>query len=440
MRRANKKTRTYPLFFHTIKNTIAFYVLNRRRAGDYIYLSSQLISPIVGFVTSIIAVKYLLPYELGVIQTVMLIPAYCSFFHFGVFNGLNRNIAFYEAQQNGVKIQAMVDASRRTAIANSLMGVSISVIVLIYFVLKGNSSLHLYSVAIVLGTLTFSPICTHYETIYRGRRAFMPLGILKNIGNGISLVLGFLPIAFGALGMIFRNATLPAVNFFLLRRKNPIKHKTMGKNDEVFDLARVGFPMLITGVLYVFFNAADRTIVALTLGPTAVGELALSGMIVAAIQILPVSMGALLYPRASYIFGLTKTSVGLRKFFFFSLAFNIITIVPLCLISYFTIGPMIEKFLPKYIEGIKAAKIYSLGSIFLIYYGVSIIIPVVRRNTPIIIAYVIAILMLWIFGLLFVKRGLGIEGIAWARFIASAFLCVFTIAYSYYLTTLDIKS
>ena len=74
--------------------------------------------------------------------------------------------------------------------------------------------------------------------------------------------------------------------------------------------------MLITGVLYMFFTAADRSIVALTLGPTAVGELALSGMLLAAIQVLPVSIGALLYPRASYIYGSTKTSSGLRRFFF----------------------------------------------------------------------------------------------------------------------------
>jgi Kef-type K+ transport system membrane component KefB len=101
---------------------------------------------------------------------------------------------------------------------------------------------------------------------------------------------------------------------------------------------------------------------------------------------------------------------------------------------------MTKTFLPNYIDGIKAAKIYSLGSIFLVYFGVSIIIPVVRRNIPLLIGYAISILILWMLGLMFVHRGFGIEGVAWARLIASAFLCVFTIIYSYYLTTLDIKS
>lgn len=440
MWRTNPRKQPDPFFFHNVKNIINRHLLNRNRAGDYVYLSSQISSPIVGFLTSIIAAKYLLPYELGVIQTVMLISVYCSFFHFGVFNGLNRNIAFYEAQKNSGKIQAMVDASWRTAIINSFLGVLVSVIVIIYFYIKGFSSLYLFSVAILFGILTFSPLCTHFETVYRSSRAFMPLGIFLNIGNGVNLALGFLPIVFGAFGLIFRNTVMPIVNFLLLRRKSPIKHKTRGKIGEVFELARVGFPMLVTGVLYIFFNAADRTIVALKLGPAAVGELALSGMIVAAIQILPVSMGALLYPRASYIFGSAKTSTGLRKFFFLSLALNIITIVPLCLISYFLVGPMIKSFLPNYLNGIKAAKIYSLGSVFLIYFGASTIIPVVRRNLPLIIGYAIAIFILWIFGLIFVQKGLGIEGVAWARLIASAFLCIFTLGYSYYLTTLDIKS
>ena len=304
------------MFYNTLKKYINLYVLNQQRAGDFVYLASQISAPVVGFFASIIAAKYLLPYELGVIQTVMLISTYCLFFHFGVFNGLNRNIAFYDAQNNKAKIQKMVDASWLTAIINSFIGILISAISLIYFIMYGYSNLYLYSVAVLFGILTFSPICTHYETIYRGCRAFMPLGIFLNISNGINSILGFLPIVFGALGMIFRSAVLPLVNFLLLYRKSPIKHKAVGMFDEMLDLARVGFPMLVTGVLYIFFTAADRSIVALTLGPTAVGELALSGMIIAAIQILPLSMGALLYPRASYLYGASKTSLGLKRFFF----------------------------------------------------------------------------------------------------------------------------
>ena len=304
------------MFFNTVKKYFNLYVLNRQRAGDFVYLASQICAPVVGFFTSIIAAKYILPYELGVIQTVMLISVYCSFFHFGVFNGLNRNIAFYEAQQNKGKIQAMVDASWITAIINSFIGIIVSLIALVYYVMHGYPTLYLYSIIILFGILIFSPISTHYETIYRSTRAFMPLGIFLNIRNGVNLLLGFLPVIFGAFGLIFRNAMLPAVNVLLLYRNSPIKSKTIGRIDEILDLVRVGFPMLVTGVLYIFFNAADRTIVALTLGPTAVGELALSGMILTAIQVLPVSIGALLYPRASYIYGLSKTSLALKKFFF----------------------------------------------------------------------------------------------------------------------------
>lgn len=304
------------VFFYKLREYIHLYVLNRERTGDFVYLSSQLAAPVVGFIASIIAARYLLPYELGVIQTVMLISVYCSFFHFGVFNGLNRNIALYDAQNNMAKIQKMVDASWLTALLNALIGIVISIISFVYFVLHGYSSLYLYSVTAVFCILTFSPLCTHYETLYRGCRAFLPLGILSNISNGLNFILGLLPIAFGALGLIFRNAALPLLNVLLFFRKSPIKHESIGRVDEIHDLVRVGFPMLVTGVLYMFFSAADRSIVALTLGPTAVGELALSGMLLAAIQVLPVSMGALLYPRASYIYGSTKTSSGLRRFFF----------------------------------------------------------------------------------------------------------------------------
>lgn len=55
------------------------------------------------------------------------------------------------------------------------------------------------------------------------------------------------------------------------------------------------------------------------------------------------------------------------------------------------------------------------------------------------IGYAVAIAMLWGLGLMLVQKGYGIEGVAWARLIASAFICFFSLFYSYYLTTKDIK-
>ena len=427
-------------FVGKLRELLQSYVLNRRRTGDFVYLSSQVGTPAVGLVTNIIAAKYLLPYELGVIQTVMLVTVYCSFFHFGVFNGLNRNIAFYAAQNNKGKIQDMVDASWLVAVINAVIGIFISAAVLTYFYINDYSRLYIYSVATIFGILVFLPITTHYETVYRGCRAFMPLGVSLNISSFTNLIFGFLPIIFGAAGVIFRYATAQLVSFSLLFRKCPVKPRAIGRRSEVLDLARVGFPMLITGILYMFYTAADRTIVALTLGPSAVGELALSGMIITAIQILPMSIGVLLYPRASYVFGSEKSSLALKRILIIGLLLNVMTVIPMCLVSYFCIGHIVERFLPNYVQGIGAAKIYSLASMFLIYFGVTMIFPVIRRNAPLIVGCILSIVVMWLLGLVFVKNGFGIEGIAWARLITNAFMCLFVFAYAYYFTRREIKA
>jgi len=419
---------------------IKMHFFAKQRAGDFVYLLSQVSTPVVGLVTNIIAAKYLLPYELGVIQTVMLVTVYCSFFHFGVFNGLNRNIAFYAAQQDENKIQRMVDASWLVARVNALIGILVTAAVLVYFYTNGYPKLYLYSVATIFGILVFLPITTHYETVYRGCRAFMPLGVSLNISSISNLIFGFFPIVFGAIGVIFRYAVAQLISFLLLFRKCPVKPKAIGKKNEVIGLARVGFPMLITGVLYMFYTAADRTIVALMLGPSAVGELALSGMIITAIQILPMSLGVLLYPRASYIFGSTKSSLALKRILGIGLVLNVLTVIPMCLISYFWIGPIAERFLPNYVPGVNAAKIYSLASMFLIYFGVTMIFPVIRRNTPLIVGCILSIIIMWALGVVFVKAGYGIEGIAWARLITNAFMCVFVFAYAYHFTRREIKA
>lgn len=290
--------------------------LPKGRMPDVVYMTSQFSTPVVGFVTSLIAAKYLLPYELGVIQTVILVPSYCAFIHLGVFNGLNRNIAFYEGKGDKKKVQHAVNASWRSVIAIAFIGLLISLFTLFIYYSYDYSGLYLKATPILFGMLLFSPAVTHYQTIYRSCRVFMSLGILLNIRNAINLILGFLPIFLGGIGVILRYAILPVISFILLYPRCPIKAKDKGKPSEIVGLIRVGFPMLLSGVLYTVFAAADKTIVALTLGPEAVGELALSGMVITAIQVLPMSMGALLYPRAAYAYGISGTSRGLRRFFF----------------------------------------------------------------------------------------------------------------------------
>lgn len=66
--------------------------------SDFLYIIASIVSPIVGMISSVVSARFVLPAELGTINKVLIILSYTSFCQLGVYNGLNRNIAYYKAK------------------------------------------------------------------------------------------------------------------------------------------------------------------------------------------------------------------------------------------------------------------------------------------------------------------------------------------------------
>jgi len=410
----------------------------RKNRGELFFLSTRYSAPFIGLFCNFFVLKFITPKELGIINTVLLIPSYLGILNLGVFAGFGRNFPFYLAQEQKEKAQLIVDAGWLFSKYRSLVGSLITLGVVIYFVITDASSSHFGAIVIIAGMLVFNPLQTFQLRIFIGSQNFLRLGTLLTIHNVITIILGILPAFLGVIGFIIRRALDPVIKFLLLLYKPPAKPSAQGQWREVFELSKVGMPILITGIIYSYLNIADRSVIALFLGTEAVGNFALAGIITTVALFLPASLGMLLYPKAAAKYGRAKSSRGLRRFFWWSLMLNVVLIVPFCLLVYFAIDPVVKMHFPKYVEGIEAAKISALGSIFFISIGVGNIIPIVRRNLPYQLTIGFCLGLIWALGFLFISKGFGIEGVAWARLVANAILCIFTIIFSYYLTTVDI--
>jgi len=411
----------------------------RKNKGELLFLSTRYSAPFIGLICNFFVLKYISPEELGIIQTVSLIPSYLGFLNLGVFAGLGRNFPYYLAQEQKEKAQLIVDAGWSFSKIRSLVGSIVTICVVTYFVIIGATSDYLWATFIIAGLLVFDPLQTYQLRIYLGSQNYHRLGVLMTIHNLITIILGLLPALFGVIGLIIRRTLDPVIKFLLMLYDPPAKPANKGQWREVLELSKVGMPILITGIILSYQNIADRSVIAIFLGTDAVGNYALSGIISTVAIFLPASLGMLLYPKGAAKYGQTKSSRSLRRFYWTSLILNILLIVPFCLVVYFYIGPIVEIFFPKYIEGIAAAKISALGSIFFISMGSGNIIPIVRRNLPYQLAIGFSLGLTWALGFLFIQKGFGIVGAAWARLFANAVLCMFTLIYSYYLTTINIR-
>ncbi len=412
-------------------------VLGRFR-GDILFTLGILLTSGVAFIGNLVAARYLLPDELGILQTLMLLPTYCMFLQFGVFNGLNRNIAFCLGRGDSTKVQVMVDSSWRTAKVVALAGMVISLAAVAYYSFSSYPKLYLWGMIFVLLTLVAEPFSQHLEVVYLSSRSFRPLGVRLLWQNLFNFFGNLLPAVGGAFGFIAARSVYVLSRLALRWAGVPIRARGGGCFEAIRDLAATGMPLLVAGTLYAFLGVADRSVIACYMTPKDVGQFALAGLVVTGIQFLPQCLATLLYPRISACYGKTGSSRQLRRYFWILLGLNICVVLPMCLATYFLVGPLTERYLPKYVEGIPAAKVACLSSLAFIYIGVAAIIAVVRRNTPYIMAILVSLILVWLLGGYLVQHGYGIMGAVWARAIATALLCGFTIGFAYWLTTKEI--
>ena len=412
----------------------AFQAILAQLRGEILYTLGSVATSIVSLLASCIAARALPPHELGIIQTLLLIPAYLSVLHLGVLNGLNRNIAIYRGRGDSTKVQSMIDSSWRTAHLVAIAGVGVCLAFAAYYLLTSQPRLYLWGLSFVLCTLVLEPYSQHMDAVFLSSRNFQRLATALLWQNVLTALTSLLPLRLGAAGVIVARIVYIASRFAVRLRGLPLPATGRGSWAEIRELAATGMPLLLAGTLYNYLAVADRSVVAWKLGARAVGQLSLAGMVLTGLQFVPLCVALVFYPRVAAHYGRTNSPGSLRPYFWKLLAANLVPLVPLSCAAYWLIRPVAQRFLPAYVPGIQAAEWAALSSLSFAYMGVSAIIAVLRRNTPYIVCMAACLGGVWLMGVWSVERGLGIMGVVGARAVASSVLCVFTIGYAYWLT------
>lgn len=416
---------------------MSFYWLTSRK-GDVWLLSAKWATPVVGLVGGVIAARHLDPEEFGIFQAVALIPIYVGFLQLGVFNGLNRNLPLSLAKDDPGLANRFVNASSKMAKWVAVTGILLGLFVVVALFLRAENKQYPLTALALIPALAFAPLRTHIDVVYRGTRSFGRLGSSLHIQNLSNLLWSLSTSFLGLAGMALRLATMNLVGWLLLIKNPPIRSSGSGSWKDVRTLSVVGVPMLINGVIYQWLFAADRSVVAVSLGAEQLGYFALAGMVTSAIQVLPTSINMLLYPRVAHAFGRSGSSRGLRRYIWIGLGINLCLMIPTVALVWLLLPYFVENFLPAYESGIGAARITLIGCLFFAYSGPSVIIPIVRRNLPMQVMGLITLGLVWLLGFYAAQNGYGIEGVATVKAVAIALYGTFVIGFSFYLTNREI--
>lgn len=409
---------------------LLFDIINKYK-GEANYTLSNVITSIVAFVSSVVAAAYIFPEELGVIQAVLLVQTYASFLHLGVFNGINRNLAFYKAKGDVEKMQSQIDTSHTVSVVTAVVGFMIGIVVMIFFYVQGKPPIYLWSGAYLTVSLVTIPLTNHLDNTYRSGQQFGLLGTIKNLQSAIYVVLSLLPIILGYIGRILAQIENLIFGYAARRHKAPYRHIGKGDLESFKELVATGAPLLLGGYIWEVFMASDKTYIAANLSARDLGLYTISGYCVTLLMVLPVALNTLLYPKVASLYGKTGDKRSLMAFWKRSLFLFALVLLPLCAFVWLILPYCVEWFMPNYIDGVPAARISLLTCLTFVASGPGVVFGTLRKNGWYIVAVAVTLGLFWLIVTLFRDNFTTIERVAWLRFVLSIMMMLFVLVYSY---------
>lgn len=397
----------------------------KKYAGELVFIFSNSYTLVASMLVSIIATAFIEPSDMGVIQTVLLVQVYLNFLHFGVFNGLNRNIAFYKARKEDNLVQDMVNTSYTVSYIVAGIGALVAIGFLIYYAVRCETTVYILSSILLLFLLIFQPLNNVVEATFRSGQQFKQLGKINTKASTIYIVLSLLPIAIGYIGKIIADSLRFVVSYLLKIPYKPYKQTGAGSISSLKLLVSTGFPMLLSGYLWTVFVACDRTFIASHFSKTDLGLYALAGYVMTAVMMLPNSVNSLLYPKAAARYGQTNDPHSLYDFWKKSILIYFVLLVPVCVVLYYAIPFLVPLFMPKYEGGIVAAQYSLLTCITYISSGPAVIFGTLRKNNLYILVLLLSIALFWAAALIFDSYFSSIERVAFLRFVISLIKMIF---------------
>lgn len=363
------------------------------------------------FAVSFVAAKLLGPSTWGFWNMLNLILVYGCLSHFGVINAMNRDVPLLKGKGESERVEAI----RRV----SLTFITISALVVVGMIVAAAVLLVKdtpHKIALVLVGLLF--LCTQFysylEIYLKSDGRFRQMSHQQLLFAGvIPLVSIPLVLKLGLPGFILGQSVALLVISVFIATTIPFDFKLKIDRREVRRLVKVGFPIMVAGLLYGLMTTVDRWVIASFLGVGQVGFYSLSIMVTGFLTLVPLVIAQQIYPRMAESFGQNARYQDLKKWVVRQILMAVSITTPLVLAVYFFFPLIVRQFMPAYIPGIGAMKISLIGLFFLpLAGGFGNFLNTVDRQVYYTVVQAGAILLNLLLDILFVKIGFGINGVA----------------------------
>lgn len=357
--------------------------------------------------------KLLGPVLYGIRNAFDLVLTYESFSNLGTFIAMRRQVPYYRGGNNKERAEQMVTSAFGVNILYSLF-VGTTLILVALYLRKIRWEIIYVDFFFFLGLLIVTNRIKEFylskltidKNFYLLSRAQILYGFVLTVTCVIlAYYLHFRGVLMGVfiadviyIGYLFKKVKgIPAIRISF---------------SAVWELVRVGFPIMVVGLLLVLISSADRIVIIAMLSKEALGFYGVAAVATSVIGTVPSAIYSVTLPRLMEKLGRTKDIYRIKHYLIDPTILTAYFVPFVIGVLYFGIHVPVEYFLNKFLPSINVVKILSLGLFFSCFsMPVSICYALNKRLNVMYIAFPVAILN-FILNYSFVLVGWGIKGVA----------------------------
>lgn len=391
-----------------------------RAFKDAKYLSSSVFAgALLASVRSVIVLRLLGPELIGAWKTALLVDSAGEIARSGVLRGMAIRVPILDGEGN------TKEGDRNAAAAGGFLfwlGLALGSAIFAGSLLVHDANVRLslrflaYAVAISepYYFLREFAIARHHF-LMRSREELMRSMIDF---TGAVVLCRFLGLA--GLGLSTCTALTVATIYYLRRQQIPFRFRV--DREKLSGLMKAGVPFSMTEAGYALLRRVDVWVIALLVGPTAVGYYGLSILIMDfAVVLSQKGVAQVLSPHMLKEFGRTKSHVDITKFYEAPARLFCYVLPPLFGAGTFLIGLFARVLLPQFNAGVPAAEVTLWAVLFVsLHFSVNSYFAAANLIPKVIKLMVGTIALAFVAQTVVLKLGFGIEGAAWCTLATSA--------------------
>ncbi|MFH1202759.1 MAG: oligosaccharide flippase family protein [Candidatus Omnitrophota bacterium] len=337
-----------------IKNAIKF------SAGNYI-------SNFLDFITGIIIRRILGPATMGIFMELMLLFEYGKNHNLGVLDALDREIPILNGKKDYARVKEISNVGFSFCMFSSLV---FGVILILYsFFMHGmHESMIINGIRIIAFLNIVHAFISFYVVVIRTHHKFDLLTKYILIMGVVNLIFStVLLLKFGFYGLLVALVLIGLARLAYLYSSSgyQFKLKIPFPLTEVKRLIKIGFPLLLSGFIFMLLRSVDRFMIIGFLDRTNLGYYSIATMMHGYVFQLPNLIYAVLFPNFYEAFGRMGNIQDIKNYYEYpTLAFAYL--FPIFVGLAVLVLPLILHYiLPKYLPGLLPAIILMLGTFFI---------------------------------------------------------------------------